>query len=283
MKFAFMLKHAGEFSMEKMARMLGVSREGFRKHLCAKGRAPNPELVELVQQVHRKSRRRYGAPKICVEIMEMGTLVTRKTVAKVMTMLEIRGVSRRKTKPRTTDSNHDGPIAPNLLGRVFDCIAPNTVWVADISYLATRKGWVYLSLVIDLFSRRIVGWTVADSMHAEHTVRALEKAIQARRPPAGLTFHSDRGSQYASKAVRRVLQREKMMQSMARKGDCWDNAVAESTIGLIKAETTERIFDNLEDAEKELFEYIEVFYNRQRRHSAAGNMSPATYEKRMAA
>ncbi len=182
----------------------------------------------------------------------MGVPATRKTVAKIMKLLGICGVSRRKTRPRTTDSNHDGPIAPNLLGRVFDCIGPNTVWVADITYLATRREWVYLSLIIDLFSRRIVGWTVGDSMHAEHTVSA-------------------------------VLKREMMLQSMAQKGDCWDNALAESTIGLIKAELPDRIFDSLEDLEKELFEYIEVFYNRQRRHSAAAAMAPAAFEAKMAA
>jgi transposase InsO family protein len=278
-----MLKHAGEFSMERMARIMGVSREGFRKHLRAKGRAPGPDLVDLVQQIYDGSGKRYGAPKICAEIRAMGRAVTRKTVAKIMKLLGIKGVSRRKKKPGTTDSKHDGPIAPNLLERMFDCLAPNTVWVADITYLATRKGWVYLSLIVDLFSRRIVGWTLAATLHAEHTARALEKAIAARQPPPGLIFHSDRGSQYASGVVRRILERENMLQSMSRKGNCWDNAVAESTIGLIKAELTDRIFDNLEDAEKELFKYIEVFYNRQRRHSGAGNMAPAAYEEQMTA
>lgn len=269
--------------MERMARILGVSREGFRKHLRAKGRAPDAGLVDLVQKIHSGSGKRYGAPKICDEIRAMGRAITRKTVAKIMKFLGIKGVSRRKKKPRTTDSNHDGPIAPNLLRRVFDCLAPNTVWVADITYLATRKGWVYLSLIVDLFSRRIVGWTLADSLHAEHTARALEKAIQSRLPASGLIFHSDRGSQYASGVVRKILERENMLQSMSRKGDCWDNAVAESTIGLIKAELADRLFDNLEDAEKEIFKYIEVFYNRQRRHSGAGRMAPAAYEAKMAA
>jgi putative transposase len=278
-----MLEHAREFSMEKMARILGVSREGFRKHLKAKGRASDSELQALILSIYNASGKRSGAPKIRDEIRARGIPISRKTVAKGMKSLGIQGVSRRKTKPRTTDSRHNGPVAPNLLNRVFDCIAANTVWVADITYLETRRGWVYLSLIIDLFSARIVGWTIAKTLHAEHTVRALEKAIAQRGPKAGLIFHSDQGSQYASGEFRGILEREHMLQSMSRKGNCWDNAVAESTIGLIKAELPRRIFDDLEDAEKELFEYIEVFYNRQRRHSRAGGHSPAEFEKRQAA
>jgi transposase InsO family protein len=190
----------------------------------------------------------------------------------------LRAKTARKYKA-TTDSNHALPVAPNLLERRFNVPAPNTAWVSDITYLWTRQGWLYLAVIVDLYSRKVVGWSLRERMTADLVCEALDAAVRARHPPPGLVFHSDRGSQYASKVFRRRLFRYRMKQSMSRKGNCWDNAVAESFFATLKKELVRNhVFATREAARSDVFEYIEVFYNRRRAHSLLGYETPTSYE-----
>ena len=236
------------------------------------------ELRELVRDIFADSKGRYGAPRIQRALAKKGTRISRKRVARLMRELGIRAKSARKYKA-TTDSNHRLPIAPNRLERRFEAGVPNRVWVSDITYIWTRQGWMYLAVIIDLFSRRIVGWGLQDRMSASLVCEALDAAVKLRKPPPGLIFHSDRGSQYASKAFRRRLWRYRMQQSMSRKGNCWDNAVAESFFATLKKELVRNLaFETRTSARSQVFEYIEVFYNRQRAHSLLGYETPTSFE-----
>lgn len=236
------------------------------------------ELRELVRDIFADSKGRYGAPRIQRALAKKGTRISRKRVARLMRELGIRAKSARKYKA-TTDSNHRLPIAPNRLERRFEAGVPNRVWVSDITYIWTRQGWMYLAVIIDLFSRRIVGWGLQDRMSASLVCEALDAAVKLRKPPPGLIFHSDRGSQYASKAFRRRLWRYRMQQSMSRKGNCWDNAVAESFFATLKKELVRNLaFETRASARSQVFEYIEVFYNRQRAHSLLGYETPTSFE-----
>jgi putative transposase len=190
----------------------------------------------------------------------------------------LRAKGRRKYKP-TTDSNHSLPVAPNLLKRDFRTERPDAAWVSDITYIWTREGWLYLAAILDLYSRKVVAWTLADRMTASLVCTAVDTAVRLRRPAPGLIFHSDRGSQYASHALRRRLWRHQMRQSMSRRGNCWDNAVAESFFATLKKELVRnRAFDTRAKAQSEIFEYIEVFYNRQRAHSLLSYATPNAFE-----
>ena len=236
------------------------------------------ELRELVRDIFADSKGRYGAPRIQRALAKKDTRISRKRVARLMRELGIRAKSARKYKA-TTDSNHRLPIAPNRLERRFEAGVPNRVWVSDITYIWTRQGWMYLAVIIDLFSRRIVGWGLQDRMSASLVCEALDAAVKLRKPPPGLIFHSDRGSQYASKAFRRRLWRYRMQQSMSRKGNCWDNAVAESFFATLKKELVRNLaFETRASARSQVFEYIEVFYNRQRAHSLLGYETPTSFE-----
>jgi transposase InsO family protein len=180
---------------------------------------------------------------------------------------------------KTTDSNHEFPVAPNLLERKFDVNAPDTTWVGDITYIWTARGWTYLAVIVDLFSRRVVGWSIGDNMRTELVLKALKMARNQRNVTPGLIFHSDQGSQYASFDYQRVLKSYRMVSSMSRKGNCWDNAVAESFFATIKRELVSKCYwVNLKAARMAIHEYIEVFYNRKRKHSTNGNLSPVDYE-----
>ena len=192
----------------------------------------------------------------------------------------IRGKQQRRRRVQTTDSNHSLPIAPNLLDRQFEADAPNQKWVVDITYVPTAQGWLYLAVVLDLFSRRVIGWSMDNTMCTSLVKDALEMAISLRCPPAGLLHHSDRGSQYASAEYQAVLQAGEMVASMSRTGNCYDNAVMESFFGTLKCELIhDRRYRTRAQARQDIFEYIEVFYNRQRRHSSLGYLSPVTYEE----
>lgn len=278
-----MREFAHLFTLERMAKLLGVTRQGFYAHLRRKGPKDRSTLEREILEVYRESGRRYGEPKIRKELAKRGVFCSKTTVEAIMKKAGIQGVSRKRKRPRTTDSNHDEPIAPNLLQRVFAAVRRNLVWVSDITYIRTVRGWLYLCLVVDLHSRRVVGWRLADHMRAELVTETFRDAWAARRPGQGLVFHSDRGPQYASAAFRQVLSDCRARQSMSRKGDCWDNAVAESVIGLIKAELSTLEFENEEEARRALFEYIEVFYNRKRLHSYLGYQTPAEFEGENAA
>lgn len=235
-------------------------------------------LQSRIQQLFVEFHARYGAPRIQAELAKEGERVSRKRVARLMRESGLRAKSARKYKA-TTDSNHTLPIAPNLLERRFDVAGSNAVWVSDITYLWTRQGWMYLAVIIDLYSRKVVGWSLRERMTAALVCEALDAAVRARRPPKGLVFHSDRGSQYASKAFRRRLFRYRMRQSMSRKGNCWDNAVAESFFATLKKELVRNhVFTTREAARREVFEYIEVFYNRHRAHSLLGYETPNAFE-----
>ena len=265
-----------------MCHVLGVSRSGFyrwRKHRPSKRELDNQRLDAEIREIFDGSKKRYGSPKITQELRARGRKVGKNRVAKRMRRAGLRSKIRRKYRV-TTDSKHHFPVAPNLLERDFNAEAPDKVWVSDITYLATRKGWLYLTVIIDLFSRLVVGWALSSSLGHEMVVTALKRAIGRRRPAKGLIFHSDRGVQYACTDFRKELRENGFIQSMSRKGDCWDNAVAESFFGIMKTELVyHEKYGGHQDALHSIFEYIEAFYNRERRHSVLRYLSPARYEE----
>ena len=212
----------------------------------------------------------------------MGFAVGKNRVARRMREAGLRSIVRRKYRPATTDSKHSQPVAENLLQRDFKVAEPDRVWVSDITYIATERGWLYLTVFLDLFSRMVVGWALSSSLSTQMVLSALYRAIGNRRPGAGLIIHSDRGVQYASEAFRGVLKENHFVQSMSRKGNCWDNAVAESFFGILKSELVhhER-FTGHQDTLRALFEYIEIDYNRKRKHSTLGYQTPAQFEQAM--
>jgi len=236
-------------------------------------------LVEI-RAIHAEVKARYGSPRIHKELVARGHACSVNTVAKLMGDNDIRAKTARKFRVRTTDSNHDLPVADNLLDRQFDPSQANEAWVADITYIPTREGWLYLAAVEDLYSRMAVGWSMADNMESRLVVDALEMAVQRRLPGERLLAHSDRGSQYASEHYQLLLARHGITCSMSRKADCWDNAPMESFFASLKKELVhDADFATRSEARAAIFEYIEVFYNNQRRHSSLGYVSPAEYEQ----
>jgi transposase InsO family protein len=231
-----------------------------------------------IREIYDHNKGRYGSPKITQELKDRGWRVSKNRVAKRMREMGLRSIIRRKFRV-TTDSKHNFPVSPNLLERNFTTDGPDKVWVSDITYLATRTGWLYLTVIIDLFSRLVVGWALSSSLSHEMVVTALKRAIKGRRPGAGLIFHSDRGVQYACTDFRKELGKHDFVQSMSRKGNCWDNAVAESFFGIMKTELVYHTrYEGHQDTLHSIFEYIEVFYNRERRHSTLGYLTPVEYE-----
>jgi putative transposase len=216
-----------------------------------------------------------------MDLRESGMHVSRKTVARRMQLQGLKALVSRKQKVVTTDSRHKLPVAENLLDRNFTVAAPNTVWVTDITYIKTTAGWRYLAVFIDLFSRSVVGWSLGKSLSASLVCEAFLRAVWHRKPPQGLMVHSDRGVQYASYEFRRLLAQYGCIQSMSRKGNCWDNAVAESFFHVLKLECVNRYhFQDSFDVNKVIFEYIEVYYNRKRRHSTLKYCTPVEWEQR---
>jgi len=265
-----------------MCRVFEVSRSGYYrwvKREPSRREVDNRKLDAEIREIYDKSKGRYGSPKITQELRDRGRRVGKNRVAGRMRDAGLRSKVRQKYRV-TTDSKHQFPVAPNLLERNFKADSPNKVWVSDITYLATRTGWLYLTVIIDLFSRLVVGWALSSSLGHEMVVTALKRAIRQRRPFKGLIFHSDRGVQYACTDFRKELNKQGFVQSMSRKGNCWDNAVAESFFGVMKTELTyhER-YEGHPDTLHSIFEYIEVFYNRERRHSTLGYLAPNEYEK----
>jgi transposase InsO family protein len=236
------------------------------------------ELVGAIEEVHAEVRQRYGSPRMTAELNARGHECSENTVARLMNAHGIKARAPRRFV-RTTDSNHRLPVAANLLDRDFDPERPNQVWGADITYIPTQEGWLYLAVVEDLFSRMVVGWGMAESMESRLVVDALEMALARRRPGAGLLAHSDRGSQYASDHYQRVLASEGITCSMSGVGQCWDNAPVESLFGRLKCELDVEVFATRDQARAVVFEYLEVFYNRVRRHSSLGFVSPAEFER----
>jgi len=270
------------FSVLEMCRVLEVSRSGYYRWLKrkpSKRAIDNKRLDAEIREIYDSSKGRYGSPKITEELQDRGRNVSKNRVARRMRDAGLRSKVRRKYRV-TTDSKHHFPVAPNLLERNFTAEAPDKVWVSDITYLATRTGWLYLTVIIDLFSRMVVGWALSSSLSHEMVVTALKRAIKRRRPGDGLIFHSDRGVQYACTDFRKELGKQRIVQSMSRKGDCWDNAVAESFFGIMKTELVyHEKYEGHQDTLHSIFEYIEAFYNRERRHSTLGYLCPVEYEK----
>ena len=268
--------------MELMCQVLEVSRSGYYAwlHRGPSARQQRREqLVEQIRQAHETSRRTYGSPRICAELAAQGTSCCQNTVAKLMKQHGIRSKKCRKFHVCTTDSKHPHPIAPNTLNQEFARDQINQAWVADITYVPTSEGWLYLAAIVDLCSRKVVGWAVADHLRAELACQALENALRERRPKGPLLHHSDRGVQYACDEYQAVLQRHQIEISMSRTGNCYDNAVMESFFSTLKTELVHHEqFASRAVAQQALFEYIEVFYNRKRRHSALGFKSPHQFE-----
>jgi len=270
-----------------MCRVLQVSRSGY---YAWRNRAPSAmaerqtKLTDEIRAAHQRSRSVYGSPRVHRELLEADVRCSRNTVAKLMRVAGLRSKMHRRFRVHTTDSRHGHPIAPNRLNRAFCQSQPDQAWAADITYIRTAEGWLYLAVVIDLCSRKIVGWATSDSLAAELCVRALEAAAEQRRPRQTVLHHSDRGVQYACDDYQGLLARHGLQPSMSRRGNCYDNAVTESFFGTLKTELVhhER-YATREAARQSLFEYIEVFYNRQRRHSSLDYKSPAEYENKLSA
>jgi putative transposase len=280
--FQFIADHSEHWPVTWMCEALEVSVSGY---YAWAGRTESPaeqrrqELLGVIEEVHVEVKQRYGSPRMTPELNDRGYTCSENMVAKLM---KAHGIQAKAPKRfiRTTDSNHQLPVAENLLDRDFDPSGPNEAWSADITYIPTREGWLYLAVVEDLFSRMIVGWSMDETMASRLVVDALEMAIQRRRPEAGLLSHSDRGSQYASDHYQRVLVSEGIVCSMSAVGQCWDNAPVESFFGRLKCEiASDVMFSSRDQARAEIFEYLEVFYNRVRRHSSLGFLSPVDYER----
>ena len=286
MKYRFIEDHRRRWPVRIQCRVLKVSPSGYydwRGRTPSNRRRRREQLAERVERIHADSRGNYGGPRVYRQLKDEGERVAPKTVAAIMREDGLRGKSPCKRKPRTTDSAHDKPVAENLLRRDFTATGPNQKWVADITYLDTEEGWLYLAVVLEAFSRRVVGWAAADHMRSELVEEALTMALihRAESPASergGLIHHSDRGSQYASGAFRKLLADHGIACSMSRKGDCYDNAMMESFFGTLKTELDEPLVSRAA-ARRALFDYIEVFYNRQRLHSALDYKSPAAYEQ----
>ena len=286
MRYSFIRQLRQQFRITALCRVLKVSSSGYyawRQRPESPRRQANRALTAQITAAHARSRRTYGRRRIHVQLQHEGVRCSRNRVARLMRAEGLWGLRRRGFKT-TTNSRHSLPVAPNLLARNFTASAPDRVWVSDITYLACEEGWEYLATVMDLHSRRIVGWAMQSTLERSLTLRALEMAITQRRPAPGLIHHSDRGVQYACGDYQAALGARGLVTSMSRKGDCWDNAPKESFFGTLKCELgLHRLRPPREQARREVFEYIEVFYNRQRLHSSLGYVSPAAFEAQTAA
>jgi putative transposase len=282
MRYDFVERHRSRWPVRTMCRVLAVSPGGYYdwRGRPKSDRAQEREaLVVAIKAVHSEVKARYGSPRVHAELVARGLACCVNTVAKLMRQHGMAAKSKRKFRC-TTDSNHDRPVAENVVNREFRPAAADRTWTADITYIATGEGWLYLAAVEDLYSRRIVGWSMGERIDSRLVVDALEMALARRLPGAGLVAHSDRGSQYASEHYQRLLAGREITCSMSRRGNCWDNAPMESFFASLKKELTHgEVFATRAEARAELFEYIEVFYNRLRRHSSLGYLSPAEYER----
>lgn len=268
--------------MTVMCDMLKVSRSGYyawRNRPASARQKRRTEVTGKIKEIFEQSRRSYGSPRVCVELKAQEVKVCQNTVARYMRESGVFVMPMRRFVPKTTDPNHPHPIAPNLLERDFTATAPDQKWACDLTYIWTDEGWLYLSAVIDLFSRRVIGWSMNHDLKAEGVCQALAMALKGRRPGQGLIHHSDRGVQYACSIYRRLLDQHRITASMSRPGNCYDNAVMESFFGTLKSELVHRLrYRTRSEACTSIFEWIECWYNRQRRHSSLGYLSPEAFE-----
>jgi putative transposase len=282
-KFPFIAAEKAFFPVTVLCDVLDVSRSGYyawTRRSEPKRKASDAQLAVEIVAIHRRSRGTYGSPRVHAELRARGISVSKKRVERLM---RERGVEARRKRRfrRTTDSNHSLPIAPNLLARNFLTNRPNQAWVTDVTYIPTAEGWLFLAAMLDLFSRRVVGYAMSAQNDRLLALDALQRALRARRPPRGLLHHSDRGSPYASDDYRKVLRKRGIIASMSRTGDCWDNAVAESFFATLKAELTDAMNYPTHDAARaSITDYLETFYNDARRHSHLGYTSPVEFELR---
>ena len=282
MRYQFIDDHRQEFPTRLMCRLLGVSTGGYyrwRRRPPGARQERSEALIAEIKVIHQEVKARYGSPRVHAELVARGHACCVNTVAKLMSEAGVVAKTRRKFR-RTTDSNHDHPVAENVVDRQFEPEAPNRVWTADITYIPTREGWLYLAAVEDLYSRQVVGWSMSERIDSRLVVDALEMAVSRRLPGESLVAHSDRGSQYASEHYRRRLSVHGITCSRSRRANCWDNAPMESFFASLKKELVhDEDYQTREEARASLFEYIEIFYNRVRRHSSLGYRSPIEYER----
>ena len=283
MKYSFIARHKKTWSIGTMCRLMGVARSGFyhyQKHTANKPRDPeHQEMLHWVRKIAEATEDSYGSRRMKKALNLLGFPVNRDKARKLMKEAGV-VVKHKKKYKVTTDSNHKQPVYENLLERDFSPEQPDQMYAADVTYIWTTEGWLYLAVVLDLFSRKVVGWSMSSRMKADLVCDALKMAIWRRRPKAGLIHHSDRGSQYASKAFRQLLKAHDISGSMSRKGDCWDNAVVESFFGSLKQERVQwRSYQTRWEAQQDILQYISVFYNGYRLHSTLDYVSPNEYER----
>lgn len=273
----------GAHSLGLLCALLGVSRSGYYQWQAARPsqrQRADAILKAEIARFHRQSRGNYGAPRIVEDLREAGCRTSRRRCARLMQQLGVRGKKKPRRKPRTTDSRHGRPVAPNLVKSAAAPSAPNQVWVTDITYLETGQGWLYLAAILDAWSRRVVGWACAPTLAAPLVIAACQAALKQRRPPAGTIHHSDRGSQYTDAQLLELLDTAGLARSMSRAGNCYDNAKIESFWSTLKTETELDVVipATRQEAELAVFDYIETFYNPKRRHSSLGQISPVAFE-----
>ncbi len=282
MRYACIDLRRNRYPVRMMCRLLRVSRSGYyawRTRPESSRAQSDRGLMAEIRRVHRDSKGVYGSPRVHAELAANGIRVGRHKVARLMRLERLRGCPRRRFRV-TTQRDPSHPVARNLLKQDFSSVAPNQVWAADITYIPTHQGWLYLAVVMDLYSRRIVGWSMSRWMSRRIVLAALRMAIDARNPESPLIHHSDRGGQYTSDDFRGELAKHGIACSMSGSGNCYDNAAVESFFGLLKRERVNRVrYRTRDEARADLFDYIEVFYNRKRRHGYLGNISPADFEK----
>jgi putative transposase len=282
-KYEFVERWKAAFAIRRLCRALGVSPSGYwawRRRAPSRRAVANAQLRQQIVSIHRASRATYGAPRIHAELGAQGVRCSRKRVARLMRVAGVAGCHRRRFHTTRRDSMR--PSAPDLVQRAFSAAAPNQVWVADMTYVPTQQGFLFLAVVLDACSRRVVGWSMAAHLRTDLPLAALDMALQHRRPPAGVIHHSDHGSQYTALAFQERCQRAGVRSSMGSIGDCYDNALAESFFATLECELLDRTrWRTHLEARSALFDYIEIFYNRQRRHSALGYLSPEAFERRI--
>jgi putative transposase len=278
---------ATDYEVNELCELYGVSTSGYyawANRKPGKRALANQDLTNRIKASHTASRQTYGSPRITKELRKAGVRCTRKRVARIMCQTGLQGVQKGRYKPRTTDSRHDQPISPNRLAGLLEVSHVNQVWASDITCIPTLEGWLYLAAFMDLKSRKIKGWTLRDHMRTELVATAFLRAVFRERPPHGLIVHSDRGTQYASREFRSLLDRHQALGSMSAKGNCYDNAAMESFWSTLKADLRiNQPYPTKEAARRAIFDYIEVFYNRRRIHSALGDLSPLDYEQQLIA